>query len=181
MQCAVCYCEENLKYWHTYFDKNLLAQQLTALRSTVLFPCTSFNLLWKKATVSFSHYRNFVIASCFDEHSVQQSCHGRLARWIKWRTCDVEKRKKGWRLSCDVDKATEGLENELWRRWSDGKVGEWAKLNLSVTSPTSKLILQPFRRFTYITAHSPTLLLLRLRHSSFSNPSFASLRHKFFT
>ena len=28
--------------------------------------------------------------------------------------------------------------------------------------------------FTYITAHSPTLLLLHLRHSSFSNPSFAS-------
>ena len=28
-------------------------------------------------------------------------------------------------MSCDVGKATEGLENELWRRWSDGKVGEW--------------------------------------------------------
>ena len=24
-----------------------------------------------------------------------------------------EKRKKGWRMSCDVGKATEGLENEL--------------------------------------------------------------------
>ena len=48
-------------------------------------------------------------------------------------------------------------------------------------------ILQPFRHFTYVTAHSatlpsfylrhssfPTLLLLHLRHSSFSNPSFAS-------
>ena len=37
--------------------------------------------------------------------------------------CDVseepvtyEKRKKGWRMSCDVGQATEGLENELWRR-----------------------------------------------------------------
>ena len=46
--------------------------------------------------------------------------------------------------------------------------------NISVTSPTSQLILQPFRRFTYVTAHSPTLPLLHLRHSSFSNPSFAS-------
>ena len=46
--------------------------------------------------------------------------------------------------------------------------------NLSVTSPTSQLILQPFRRFTYVTAHSPTLPLLHLRHSSFFNPSFAS-------
>ena len=46
---------------------------------------------------------------------------------------------------------------------------------LSVPSPTSQLILESFRRFTYITAHSPTLLLLHLSHSSFSNPSFASL------
>ena len=48
--------------------------------------------------------------------------------------------------------------------------------NLSVPSPTSQLIVQPFRRFTYVTAHSPTLPLLHLRHSSFSNPSFASPR-----
>ena len=80
----------------------------------------------------------------------------------------------------------EGLENELWRRWSDGKFGEWALLYISismssahsptftVTSPTSQLILQTFRRFTYVTAHSPTLQLLHLCHSSFSNPSFAS-------
>ena len=46
--------------------------------------------------------------------------------------------------------------------------------NLYVTSPRSQLILQPFHRFTYVTAHSPTLPLLHLRHSSFSNPSFAS-------
>ena len=46
-------------------------------------------------------------------------------------------------------------------------------LNLSVTSPTSQL-LQPFLRFIYATAHSPTLPLLHLRHSSFSKPSFAS-------
>ena len=35
-------------------------------------------------------------------------------------------------------------------------------------------ILQAFRHFTYVTAHSPNLPLLHLRHSSFSNPSFAS-------
>ena len=82
----------------------------------------------------------------------------------------------------------EVLENELWHRWSNegwrmscdvGKACSFS--NLSVTSPTSQLILQPFRRFTYITAHSPTLLLLHLSqlilqpsllhlcHSSFSN------------
>ena len=111
------------------------------------------------------------------------------------------KQRKGWRMSCDVGKATDGLKNELWLRWSDGKVGEWALLyisismssahspsfqslhlrhssfwflKLSVTSPTSQLILQPFPRFTYVTTHSPTLPLLHLRHSSFSNSSFAS-------
>ena len=44
----------------------------------------------------------------------------------------LEKRKKGWKMSCDVGKATEGLENELWRRWSDEKVGEWPELILSL-------------------------------------------------
>ena len=36
-----------------------------------------------------------------------------------------------------------------------------------------ELILQPFRHFTYVTTHSPTLPSLYLRHSSFSNPSVA--------
>ena len=38
--------------------------------------------------------------------------------------------------------------------------------NLSITSPTSQFILQPFHRFTFITVHSPTLPLLQLSHSS---------------
>ena len=37
---------------------------------------------------------------------------------------------------------------------------------LSITSPTSQLILQLFCHFTYITAHSPTLPLLHLHHTS---------------
>ena len=40
--------------------------------------------------------------------------------------------------------------------------------NPSVTLPTSQLILQPFRRFTYVTVHSPTLLSLFLRHKLFT-------------
>ena len=36
--------------------------------------------------------------------------------------------------------------------------------NPSVALPTSQLILQPFRCFTYVTVHSPTLLSLLLRH-----------------
>ena len=51
--------------------------------------------------------------------------------------------------------------------------------NLSATSPTSQLIVQSFHCFTYITAHSPTLPLLQLRHNSFSNPSVASPTSQF--
>ena len=91
----------------------------------------------------------------------------------------------GWRMSCDVGKATEGLEKELWRRWSDGKVGEWAELHLryssfsnpSVALPTSQFILQPFRCFTYDTAHSPTLVSLLLRHRLFTWRAAQPFRH----
>ena len=101
--------------------------------------------------------------------------HGRLAWWRKWKSCEVGVAKEGlenelWRRWSNgrvgewvvtLGKAREGLENDLWRRWSDGKLGEseWA-----VTSPTSQLglILQAFRHFTYVTAHSPTLPSLYL-------------------
>ena len=74
-------------------------------------------------------------------------------------------------MSCDVGEVT--------------KIGEWAPhspnfpslhrsfSNPSVASPTSKPILQTFRRFIYVKAHSPNLPLHHLRHSSFSNPSVA--------
>ena len=74
-------------------------------------------------------------------------------------------------MSCDVGEVTERLENELCY---DYNYELCSFSNLSVTSPTSQLILQPFRRFTYVTDHSPTMPLIHLRHSSFSNPSFAS-------
>ena len=65
-------------------------------------------------------------------------------------------------MSCDVGEVTESLENqnELWRRWSD-----WS--------------LENELCFTYVTAHSPTLPSLYLRHSSFSNPSVASPTSQF--
>ena len=40
--------------------------------------------------------------------------------------------------------------------------------NPSVALPTSQLILQPFRYFTYVTDHSPTLLSPLLRHRIFT-------------
>ena len=66
----------------------------------------------------------------------QRQRHGRLARWIKWRACDVGEAKKG-------------LENELWRRWSNRRVWEWALTKASVQvhnrtdRPTIKFTLTP--------------------------------------
>ena len=81
-------------------------------------------------------------------------------------------------MSCDVGEVTEMLENELCYDYNY-ELCLFSKI--SVTSPTSQLILQPFGRFTY-------------RHTSFSNLSVAStmsqfilqpffrlLRHKLFT
>ena len=73
-------------------------------------------------------------------------------------------------MSCDVGEVTESLENELCYEYNY-ELCSFSKL--SVASPTLQLILQPFPRFIYVTAHSPTLPLLHLRHSSFSKPSFA--------
>ena len=95
------------------------------------------------------------------KQNVYALCHRRLARWRMWR-------------ACDVGKAKEGLENELWRRWSGGNVGEWA---LSVTLPTSQLIFQPFRHFTYVTAHSTALPLLHLCHRHFTYVTWLSAHY----
>ena len=48
-----------------------------------------------------------------------------------------------------------------------------------VKAEWAELILQPFRHFTYVTTHSPTLPSLHLRHSSFSNLSVASPTSQF--
>ena len=112
------------------------------------------------------------------------------------------KRRKGWRMSCDVAELIlqpfrhftyvttysptlpllhlrhSSLSNPSFASPTSqallrhNKQSPLAKL--SVTSPTSQLILKSFRRFSYVITYSPTLPLLHLRHSSFSNPSFAS-------
>ena len=156
--------------------------------------------------------------------------HGWLARWRKWKSCDVGeakeglenelwrrrsngsvgewavtlvKRRKGWRMSCDVGEVTESLENEqssfyflfyiqqssfyfilfyiqqssyFHSTYSRAHSPSFPSLHLrhswfsnpSVALPTPQLIHQPFRCFTYVTAHSPTLLLLLLRHRIFT-------------
>ena len=59
-------------------------------------------------------------------------------------------------MSCDLGEVMKGLENE------------------ALTSSRSQLILQPFHHFMYVTAHSKTLMLLHLCHSSFYNPPCTS-------
>ena len=76
------------------------------------------------------------------------------------------KQRNDWRMSCDVGKAHSPIFPPLHLRHSSFS-------NPSVALPTSQIILQSFRCFTYVTAHSPIVPLLHVRHSSFSNPSFA--------
>ena len=88
-------------------------------------------------------------------------------------------------MSCDVAEVTESLENELCSFsklchftyvTADSDSPSFPSLHLrhssisvpSLASPTSQLILQPFRCFTYVTAHSPTLLSPLLRHRIFT-------------
>ena len=58
-----------------------------------------------------------------------------------------------------------------WKGWRMSRAHSYSHSsfsNPSVASPTSQLILQPFCCFTYVTAHSPILLSLLLRHRIFN-------------
>ena len=68
-------------------------------------------------------------------------------------------------MSYDVGEVTERLENE---QSSQLQSQQSSFSNLYSTLPTSQLILKSFRRFTYVTVHSPTLLSLLLRHKLFT-------------
>ena len=66
------------------------------------------------------------------------------------------------------------------------RVGDMHSENVHVHTVVSlllrrwaELILQPFRHFTYVTTHSPTLPSLYVRRSSFFNPSIASPTSQF--
>ena len=81
-------------------------------------------------------------------------------------------------MSCDVGEVKERLENEQSSLlpFSRAHSPTFSSLHLrhnsfsnpSVALPTSQLILQPFRFFTYVTVHSPTFLSLLLRQKLFT-------------
>ena len=119
-----------------------------------------FSTFWVRGSIYIFHIilRAAVIADYKIIMDILNIIRGAwAARQVTW-----VKQRKGCRTSCDVGKAAEGLENELWRRWSDEGLENEAEP------------LEPLRRFTYVTAHSSTLPPLYLRHSSFYNPSVAS-------
>ena len=74
-------------------------------------------------------------------------------------------------MSCDVGEVTESLENqmscdvgEVTESFPSLRLRHSSFSNPSLALPTSQLILQPFRCFTYVTAHSPAFLSLLLCH-----------------
>ena len=97
------------------------------------------------------------------------------------------KQRNGCRTNCDVGKVAEGSENEALphsptlRRFTYvtpfSAALPTSQLILQPfrcftyvidTSLTSQLIFQPFRRFIYVTAHSTTVPLLYIRHRHFT-------------
>ena len=88
-----------------------------------------------------------------------------LARWIKWRACDV-----GEAITITMSSAHSPTFPSLHLRHN------WFS-NPSVAFPTSQFILQPFRCFTYVTVHSPTLLSLLLDHKLFIELILQPFRH----
>ena len=52
--------------------------------------------------------------------------NGRLARWIKWRACDVGEAKERMENDCDIGEVTERLENELCSWGSLPQIVQWS-------------------------------------------------------
>ena len=90
-------------------------------------------------------------------------------------------------MNCDVGEVTKSWKMSRAHSYSRTRSPTFPSLHLrhrslsnpSVALPTSQLILQSFRRFTFMTAHSPNFPSLHLRHNSFSNPSVASPTSQF--
>ena len=69
------------------------------LKSYLFYLCVIYLFLFDKPQTDLQ----YISFQCSGEQNVFPINHGRLARWRKWK-------------SCDVGEAKEGLENELWRR-----------------------------------------------------------------
>ena len=54
-----------------------------------------------------------IFLKIFNEKKYSTKAMGGSPRELSEELVTQEKRKKGWRMNCDVSEATEGLENEL--------------------------------------------------------------------
>ena len=79
-------------------------------------------------------------------------------------------------MSCDVGEVTEISAHSP--RFQLLHLRQSSFSNPSLALPTSKLIRQPFRCFTYATAHSPTLLSLFLRHRIFTYVTWRAAHYR---
>ena len=104
--CATAYVEQLetkfLRETENVFTLSLSIMMLTALVLPLLHFC-------ERDSGGLFHCG---VTTNFYLHPYYPYIHGRLARWRKWR-------------ACDVGEAKEGLEIELWPRWCNGRVGEW--------------------------------------------------------
>ena len=91
---------------------NCAVSTLTLSVSNLRDFCTDWQWYEAKDTVDLGSVQHKMSQLLLDFCDIR-SKHGRLAGWRKWR-------------ASDVGEAKEVLENELWRRWSNGRVGEWA-------------------------------------------------------
>ena len=74
--------------------------------STVYSSVSLVNIVFYPNFGMFALHATLLLNLCQGNENVSATLdHGRLARWRN-------------RRACDVGKAKEGLENELWRRWS---------------------------------------------------------------
>ena len=121
---------------------------------------------WEVRKLSFKVY-------CEENHQRYASHRrrGRRRRRRKRRRRRNMKRRRRWERALTDCWSKERI---AWVSAGHSPLSQSSFSNISVTSSTSQLILQPFRRFIYVTAHSPTIPSLYLRHSSCSNPSVAS-------
>ena len=166
-------------------------------------PIYIFHIILRAAVIAdyriIMNILNIFIGAWAARQVTQVKClwHGRMARWRRWSAYDMggspgdvgevpmawEKQRKGCRMSCDEGTAAEPHSPNLislhLRHSSFSNPSAALPTSQLIlqsfrcftyvigTSPTPKLILQPFRRFVYATAHSTTLPPLHLRHRHF--------------
>ena len=152
-----------------------LARSFIGVRQTVrdhLFQCADWvsAKLWSSVMNSGGPWLGYTGAAVDvkgkdgEKHKLHNALnHGWLARWRKWRACDVGEAKEG-----DGECALTYVTRAHSPNFASLHLQHSSFSNPSAALTTSQLIFQPFRCFTYVTVHSQTLLSFLLRHKLFT-------------